>query len=181
VRPPHSLDAERSLIGAMGLSIEAREATLAARVEPGDFYSPANVDLFAALISLHRRGEPVDEITVSHELARRHDPARVKALGATYVQALMSCGSTTSAATYAGIVRQLAASRRAQGELVEAQELAEGADLANLAASLRATLEGLDATVDKGFRFQPGGLWILDGPETSGALGAGRRRLVGRR
>ncbi|MGH7749796.1 MAG: DnaB-like helicase N-terminal domain-containing protein, partial [Candidatus Dormibacteria bacterium] len=67
--PPHNLDAEQSLLGAMLLSRDA----IAAAVETtkaDDFYKPSHSHLFDAITSLYARGEPADPVTVADELGR---------------------------------------------------------------------------------------------------------------
>src|SRR5258707_4728482 len=68
--PPHNLEAEESLLGAMMLSREAITAAVEARLEPVDFYKPAHGSIFEAAYGLHTRGEPVDPVTVAEELRR---------------------------------------------------------------------------------------------------------------
>src|ERR1700678_2623030 len=67
--PPNDLDAEESLIGAMLLSNDAVVAAIET-CGPGDFYKPAHGHIFAAVVSLFERGEPVDAVTVADELRR---------------------------------------------------------------------------------------------------------------
>src|ERR1700730_1434918 len=67
--PPHNLQAEESLLGAMLLSRDA----IAAAVEvcsTDDFYKPAHGHIYEAVCSLYSQGEPADPVTVSDELRR---------------------------------------------------------------------------------------------------------------
>ena len=73
--PPHNLEAEESLIGAMFLSRDAITAAVEAHVETSDFYKPAHGHIYEAIQSLHGQGEPADPVTVAEEL-RRADLAR---------------------------------------------------------------------------------------------------------
>ena len=69
--PPHDLDAEESLLGAMLLSRSAID--IASELVTADaFYKPAHGHIYEAITSLAARGEPVDPVTVADEL-RRHD------------------------------------------------------------------------------------------------------------
>ena len=68
--PPHNLEAEESLLGAMMLSRDAITAAIEAHLEPSDFYKPAHGAIYAAAYALHSRGEPVDTVTVAEELRR---------------------------------------------------------------------------------------------------------------
>src|SRR5207245_2652231 len=68
--PPHNLDAERAVLGA--LLLEGRE-TLPRVIEvlrPPDFYTEAHRVMYATMLRLFDRGEPVDLITLSEELRR---------------------------------------------------------------------------------------------------------------
>ena len=68
--PPHNLEAEESLLGAMMLSRDAITSAVEARVEASDFYKPAHTHVYEAVMSLYSQGEPVDPITVAEELRR---------------------------------------------------------------------------------------------------------------
>src|SRR5437879_13807988 len=68
--PPPNLDAERAVLGA--LLLEGRE-TLPRVIEvlrPPDFYTEAHGVMYATMLRLFDRGEPVDLITLSEELRR---------------------------------------------------------------------------------------------------------------
>jgi replicative DNA helicase len=109
--PPHNLEAEESLLGAMMLSRDAITASVEARVEASDFYKPAHTHVYEAVMSLYSQGEPVDPITVSEEL-RRAD--LLDAMGGKNallrIQALTP--ASANAAHYAKIVGELALLRR---------------------------------------------------------------------
>ena len=68
--PPHNLDAERAVLGAMLL--EGREAVPRAIevLRPSDFYTDAHRAIYDTMLRLFDRGEPVDLITLSEELRR---------------------------------------------------------------------------------------------------------------
>jgi replicative DNA helicase len=68
--PPHNLEAEESLLGAMLLSRDAITAAVEAHVESSDFYKPAHGHIYEAIQSLHGQGEPADPVTVAEELRR---------------------------------------------------------------------------------------------------------------
>src|SRR5438093_2577256 len=67
--PPHSLEAEESLLGAMLLSKDAIAAAVET-VRAEDFYKPAHGHLFEAITTLYGAGEPVDPVTVAASLDR---------------------------------------------------------------------------------------------------------------
>ena len=70
VTPPNSLEAERSVLGAM---LQDSNAVMQAseRLAKDDFYQPAHQELFDAMIKLYREQSPVDMVTVDTELTRR--------------------------------------------------------------------------------------------------------------
>jgi len=104
--PPHNLEAEESLLGAMMLSREAITAAIEARLEASDFYKPAHASIFQAAFALHARGEPVDPVTVAEELRRA---SQLDQLGGR--QTLMRIQAATPASAnahqYAQIVGEL--------------------------------------------------------------------------
>jgi replicative DNA helicase len=112
--PPHNLDAEESLLGAMLLSRDAITSAVEVGVEASDFYKPAHTHLFDAVMSLYGQGEPVDPVTVAEEL-RRAD--LLDSLGGR--QALLRLQAATPASAnsthYAKIVNELALLRRLIG------------------------------------------------------------------
>jgi replicative DNA helicase len=118
--PPHNLDAEQSLLGAMLL---ARDA-IAAAVETctaDDLYKPAHGHIFDAITTLYSRGEPADPITVADELSRA---GLLEAVGglAALVSLQADTPATTNAARYARIVEEHALLRRliaVAGEIAE--------------------------------------------------------------
>ncbi|MCL4413869.1 MAG: replicative DNA helicase, partial [Actinobacteria bacterium] len=67
--PPHNIEAEESLLGAMLLSRDAIADALE-RTSAEDFYKPAHGQIFRAITSLYARGEPADAVTVAEELRR---------------------------------------------------------------------------------------------------------------
>ncbi|MFV0494309.1 replicative DNA helicase [Mycobacterium sp.] len=133
-QPPQDLAAEQSVLGGMLLSKDAI-ADVLERLRPGDFYRPANQNIYDAVLDLYGRGEPADPVTVAAELDRRGLLRRIG--GAPYLHTLISTVPTAAnAGYYAGIVAEKALLRR----LVEAGTRvvqygyagAEGADVAEV-------------------------------------------------
>ena len=112
--PPHNLEAEESLLGAMLLSRDAITAAVEAHVETSDFYKPAHGHIFEAIQSLHGQGEPVDPVTVAEEL-RRAD--LLDALGGrpALLRIQADTPASANAGHYARIVDELALLRRLIG------------------------------------------------------------------
>ncbi|MFH1880423.1 MAG: replicative DNA helicase [Bacillota bacterium] len=70
ITPPNSVDAERSVLGAVLQDVGA--ATLAIEtLQPDDFYSSEHQEIFNAVKSLFINGSSIDVMTVSNELSRR--------------------------------------------------------------------------------------------------------------
>ena len=108
--PPHNLEAEESVLGAMLLSRDAIAAALECCTAE-DFYKPAHAHVFAAITSLYTRGEPADPVTVAEEL-RRAGLAEAVGDPALLVSLQVNTPSTANAAHYARIVEELALLRR---------------------------------------------------------------------
>src|SRR4051795_2886255 len=85
--PPQDMDAEQSVLGAM-LSSKDAIADVVEVLRGTDFYRPAHELIYDAVLDLYGRGEPVDAITVSAELTRAGDMARVG--GAVYIHTLVA-------------------------------------------------------------------------------------------
>jgi replicative DNA helicase len=111
--PPHNLDAEASLLGAMLLSRDAI-ASAVEIVKADDFYKPAHGHVFDAILSLYGAGEPADPVTVAEELRRA---GLLDAVGgtATLVSLQSATPATSNAGRYATIVEEHALLRRLIG------------------------------------------------------------------
>lgn len=108
--PPHNLDAEQSVLGAM---LESREAigNCLDILDPDDFYKPAHTEIYATILELNARAEAVDAITVADELNRRDTLEPIG--GRPYIMGLLQAYPTASAAAhYARIVEEHAILRR---------------------------------------------------------------------
>ena len=95
--PPHSLEAEQSVLGAMILDKEAINTAIEI-IRPRDFYKEANAEIFQAIIVLFNKNEPVDLITLSEELKNRGSLENTG--GITYLANLSSGVATTANAKY---------------------------------------------------------------------------------
>ena len=112
--PPQDVAAEQSALGSMLLSKDAI-ADCVETLKAHDFYRPAHESIYEAVLDLYARGEPVDAVTVSDELSKRGDLARIG--GTTYLYQLINQVPTAAnAGYYAQIVSERAVLRR----LVEA-------------------------------------------------------------
>jgi replicative DNA helicase len=121
--PPHNIEAEESLLGALLLSREAIAVVAEAGLEPGDFYKPAHQHIYEAIKALAGAGVPVDPVTVGDELRRT---GLLDELGgsAVLVELQNATPAISSAARYAKIVQDTAMLRRLIGVASQIAELA---------------------------------------------------------
>ncbi|MBM7615557.1 replicative DNA helicase [Alkaliphilus hydrothermalis] len=108
--PPHSIEAEQSVLGSMLLD---REAILVALevLNTEDFYKKAHQEIFEAVYTLFNKNEPVDLITITEELKNRGTLDAVG--GITYLTSLSSAVFiATNVRYYAEIVQEKATLRR---------------------------------------------------------------------
>ena len=68
--PPHNLNAEESLLGALLLSKDAVGTVAEMGLSVNDFYKPAHQYVYDAIRGLNATGQPVDAVTVANELRR---------------------------------------------------------------------------------------------------------------
>ncbi|MEO6120865.1 MAG: replicative DNA helicase [Acidimicrobiales bacterium] len=119
--PPHDLQAEESLLGAMLLSRDAIVEAVDICTE-ADFYKPAHGHVFEAVCSLYSQGEPADPVTVADELRRA---GLLDAIGgpAGLVSLQANTPAISNAARYGRIVEEHAILRRLIGVAGEIAEL----------------------------------------------------------
>jgi hypothetical protein len=108
--PPHDIDAEQSLLGAMMLSKEACAEALKI-VTSADFYKPANSVVFNAITELYKQGEPTDSVSVC-DLLRRDGTLDLAGGPVVVAECLGFAPSTSSVGRYARIVAQHSVLRR---------------------------------------------------------------------
>ena len=70
--PPHSLEAEQSVLGAILIDRETI-IEIAEFLQPQDFYRQAHGSIYKAMLELFERREPVDVVTVAESLERAED------------------------------------------------------------------------------------------------------------
>ncbi|MEW7977655.1 MAG: replicative DNA helicase [Candidatus Sedimenticola endophacoides] len=102
--PPHSIQAEQSVLGGLMLDNQAWDQ-IADRIGEVDFYRREHRLIFRSVQALAEKGQPLDVITLSEELERHG--ALVEAGGLAYLGSLAK--DTPSAANiraYADIVRE---------------------------------------------------------------------------
>ena len=108
--PPHSLEAEQSLLGSMMLSEDAVVVALEI-TEGDDFYQSAHRHIFQALVDLYNNQKPCDLITLQEELRSKEKLSEVG--GVTYLSQLLNVVPTSrNAEHYGRIVKEKAMLRR---------------------------------------------------------------------
>jgi replicative DNA helicase len=122
VAPPQSIEAEQSVLGAVLLSDQTLGAlTIEVGLRPEDFYRPAHGAIYAAMLALNERSEPVDRLTVTEKLKQE---GRLEAAGgAAAIEALAAAPPVVgNAAQYGKIVKETAQVRRLLTATYEIQQ-----------------------------------------------------------
>ena len=102
--PPHSLEAEQSLLGSMMLSEDAIDAALE-EVKTDDFYQSSHRFIFSALVDIYNSHNPCDIVTLVEELKKKEHLTEVG--GAAYLSQLLNVVPTSkNAKYYAKIVKE---------------------------------------------------------------------------
>jgi replicative DNA helicase len=118
--PPQNLDAEKSILGAV-LIDENVLTRVSDSIKAEDFYDPRHERIFAAMLRLYERHQPVDLLTLSDEL-KKQDHLE-EAGGTDYISELTNQVPTAAhAESYAEIIVQNAMRRRlitASGTIAE--------------------------------------------------------------
>ncbi|MFS8512282.1 MAG: replicative DNA helicase [Planifilum fulgidum] len=108
--PPHSLEAERAVLGAILMDPQAL-TLVAERLRPDDFYRQGHQRLFQAMLNVAEQGEPIDLVTVTEELQKTKQLEEVG--GVTYLTELADSVPTSAHVDhYARIVEEKAILRR---------------------------------------------------------------------
>lgn len=108
--PPHDTDAEEAVIGSL-LIDGAAIYKITDFLEDSDFYYEQNRSLYVACLSLYKRDEAINQITVAQELSRQN---RLEACGgAAQLSYLISiCPTSLDIEHYARIVYRLSVMRQ---------------------------------------------------------------------
>src|SRR5215218_5427635 len=93
-QPPHNLEAEEAVLGAI-LTAGRLLADVAAVLEEADFYRPAHRAIWRAILCLADRGEPTDPVTVLGKLDDNGDLADIG--GAPFLHTLIQADPTVLA------------------------------------------------------------------------------------
>jgi DnaB-like helicase N terminal domain/AAA domain len=108
---PHSLDAERSILGAVLLDNQALLPAVE-RLRAEDFFLPQHRHIFSQMVKLDVAGTPIDTITLKDSLSQ--SGALESAGGIAYISTLADgLPRVTNVDHYAGIVKDKSSLRRA--------------------------------------------------------------------
>ncbi len=112
--PPQDIEAELSVLGALMLDKNA-VIQVADLLAPSDFYDMKNRKVYQSVLGLWGRGEPIDLLTVSHDLKEKDQLEEVG--GLDYLTELVGSVPTSAhVAHYAEIVRE----KRVRRDLIQA-------------------------------------------------------------
>ena len=118
--PPHSIEAERSVLGGLMLDDNAWDA-VSERVSSQDFYRSDHRMIFRCMADLVERNQPLDIITISESLEAAGELENIG--GLAFISDLASSiPTTTNINAYATIVRERATVR---GLISVAHEIAD--------------------------------------------------------
>ena len=109
-QPPHSVEAEQSVIGSMLMD---REAIIAASemITGDDFYQHQYGVIFDAMVELFNEGKPVDLVTLQNRLREKDVPPEISSM--EFVRDLLNAVPTSANVRhYANIVSEKAVLRR---------------------------------------------------------------------
>jgi hypothetical protein len=136
--PPHHLEAEEAVLGAVLTSGRMLDE-VAALLEKADFYRPAHRAIWRAILRLADQGQPTDPVTVLGELDDRGELADVG--GGPFLHTLVEAVPTVAnAGHYARLVAETARRRRVIDLGIRlAHADADPAVLAHLAGELAAS------------------------------------------
>ena len=125
--PPHSNEAEQSLLGGLMLDEHAWDK-VSDKLDPADFYLPQHKIVFEAMTELANTNKPLDIVTLSGALTTRGILDRVG--GNAYLTELVDATlGTSNLETYAEIVKERSTLRqliRAANDITDIAFLPEG-------------------------------------------------------
>lgn len=136
--PPHSLEAEKSTLGALLVDKESI-IKIADMLKPEDFYHDAHSMIYQAISDLYDKRSPIDLVTLTNVLEERKQLADVG--GASYLALLTtSVPTATHIFQYATIIKEKAILRK----LIRAGDMIKG-----LGYKENEEVEGLIDTAEK--------------------------------
>ena len=114
LQPPHSLDAEQAVLGAVLKDSDAMNQVIEVIEDENHFYVPKHQAIFKVARALYERGEPTDITMVTNELQR--EDLLTRAGGRVYlVELVEGVASTANLVAHATIVLERSILRRLIG------------------------------------------------------------------
>ncbi|WP_167957693.1 replicative DNA helicase [Anaerosporobacter faecicola] len=108
--PPHSIEAEQSVIGSMIMDKDAI-TTASEIISAEDFYQHQYALLFDAMVELFNEGKPVDLITLQEKMKEKELPSELSSID--FIRDLMAAVPTSANVKYyANIVKEKAILRK---------------------------------------------------------------------
>ncbi len=150
--PPHSLEAEKTVLGGILVNNESLNVVLSV-ITPEDFYKEAHQRIIERIAALVDKGQPVDLLSVSEEMARAGLLEEIG--GMSYLSALMDgVPKSLNVEYYAQIIKEKALLRRlilSSAKIISAsyEQKDEADDLLNEAQA--AIIEVADQRIRPGF------------------------------
>lgn len=134
--PPSSVEAEEAVLGAVLINADSL-FKVASFLQASDFFIARHMWVWEALLSIHERGEAIDNITLIQELRQRGQLDDIG--GPAYITYLINnCPTHIHAVTYGHIVERAAIRRRL---------LNLGGDIAQMALEENAEVEIIEERV----------------------------------
>lgn len=161
--PPHSLEAEEAIISAI-LHDNSTLMDILEILSPEDFYRSAHQRIYAAMLELTGRAEPVDLVTVTNALKAS---GHLEAVGgvSSIVQIMESVPIAVNAAHYAKIIHEKGILRRLiekansivkrcfedQGEVEEVLDFAESTIFEIASSKVKPAFNHIGTLIDQNF------------------------------
>lgn len=124
---PHDLVAEQSVLGAVFIAPDTI-ISLADELVPDDFYKPANKIVFKTMLSLFKKGEPIDATTMVSALTNQGYISTIG--GINYVVELVNSTPTSkNVEHYAKLVKEKATLRKVIADLSDSLSSAYQGDV----------------------------------------------------
>ena len=102
--PPSDINAEQAVLGSMLVDKEAVVNAIEL-LKPTDFYKESNAEIFAAMLDVYRKGDPIDFLTVKEALKLRGSLDKIGS--DAYLSSLIDgIPSTSNAEVYIRIVEE---------------------------------------------------------------------------
>lgn len=124
-QPPHSLEAEQSVLGAVLIKPLVLDS-LKVELQVDDFFLPAHREIFDAMLAVVHRGRELDAVTLVDELRVRDMLVRLDGQEGYLLQLANAVPTAENAAHYVSIVKEKAQLRRLIAVCLETASRAYG-------------------------------------------------------